>query len=595
MPPTIGAMIDRETLQTGLRDTASQSPHAPLVGGSSGTSLATSVATSLARALPPSFMLVACVGLLCPTAAAAFSTEVHSTITRLALAKDIQPGTVAPPTTEELMLFYQWLGSALATGGEIEGQRRFRARFEKSSQFNARGVRRFLGLSEAEEIKVYGITKIEHTARIDRLALLAAASAYPDLDQRNRRPLLFKVSGEPESLPDGRPIPYDPMALNMGGPEGLASQAHAHYALPGPLTPTSDPEVLRTEPWRFAIAPAWDAPVETFADEMAQLHLDMAILARAWGETEYRAAADYLAAVWLGAGLHYIQDASGPLHNVQVGSYGLFARAKKAWYLRALLTGGGFFTDLPSFVSLGIGLLRNHHVLAERWLATEMARSEAGQAADENVAAAMAEMSQDDATLASILKPLLAPYLTGKDRAQPWTDGRGAGNVLVEQLARVGSRQGGELYDMVAAAASAQASEVGYELPDEGTVTSDLLRDPADPEVAAALARMGAIHADSLRRAATATRQYLAAWRNGNADIAAHRLRHSRLLHMDAAEDRREAWRVAPPDTDGDTVYEPLWFALAFGLILLFTAAVARIVRLVRARPQPLTGPKAAD
>ena len=534
-------------------------------------------------------------GVLWPGQTAAFSTEVHSAITSMALAPEFKPGTVAPPNPDELVQFYQWLGIAFATGGEMAGQLRFRARYEKASDFNARGVRRFLGFSEAEEISVYGITKIEHTARIDRLALIARASTYPDVDQRNRRPLWFKATGEPELLADGRPIPYDPMALNMGGPEGLASQAHAHYALPGALTPTADPEVLRNEPWRFAMAPGWDGPVETFADEMAQLHLDMAILARVWGETEYRAAADYLAAVWLGAGLHYVQDAAGPMHNVQVGSYTLFARARKAWYLRALVSGGGFFVDLPSFVAMGIGLLRNHHVLAERWLATEIARGAAGLAIEPHVAAAMAEMAQDDPVLAQLLQPLLAPYMTGKNRAQPWTDGRGAGNVLVEQLAVIGSRQGGELYDAVAAVASAQVGEVGYELPDEGTVTSDLLRDPSDPEVAAALTRMGTIHADSMRRAAIASRRYLEAWRNGNADIAAHRLRRSRLNHMAAAEDRREAWRLAPPDTAGDTVHEPLWFGIAFALILLLTAAVVRVVRLIRARPQPSAGPKATS
>ena len=274
------------------------------------------------------------------TQASAFSVEVHRAITRLALAEHENKGTLAPPASGELVQFYAWFGGAMATGGDPAAQKAFRERFNSPAAFNARGIRHFLAMTEDPEVRVFGITRVEHKKRVGQLELLVAASAYPDLDRRNQRRLLYGEEGEPERLEDGRAVPFDPMAQNMGGPEGLASQAHAHYALPGAITPTDDPEILRNEPWRFAVAPAWDAPVKTYADEMAQLHLDMAILARAWGEQEFRAAADYLAMVWLGAGLHYVQDAAGPLHNVQVGSYQLFARAKKAWYLRALLTGG---------------------------------------------------------------------------------------------------------------------------------------------------------------------------------------------------------------------------------------------------------------
>ncbi len=530
--------------------------------------------------------LVLLIAVAAPGPVAAFSVKAHRQITRLALEGKIETGTVAPANEADLVKFFTWLGKAMAMGGDPAGQAAFRARFKAPSDFNARGVRQFLGMTEDPEVRIYGITRVEHKKRLERLALLIAASAYPDLDGRNRRCLLFSKAGAPEKLEDGRFVPFDPMALNMGGPEGLASQAHAHYALPGVLTPTDDPEVLRNEPWRFVVAPAWDGPVETYADEMAQLHLDMAILARAWGDETYLAAADYLAMVWLGAGLHYIQDASGPLHNVQVGSYQLFARAKKAWYLRALLTGGGFFADLPSFITMGIHLLSNHHLLGERWLATQLDAAARGDKADLRIATVLATLDTDDPHLSTVLERTLTPYLPGPNRWQPWEDGRGAGNVIVEALAKLGARDGGALYDAIAAIAAPKISDMGYDLPEDGTVTDDLFRDPTEPEVAAAMDSMTQIQANSLRRALLASRRYVEAWRMGNADIAARRLQRSRGLYLAAADSRREAWLRAPPDAAGDSTYEPMWFAISFALILLLTAAIVRIVRLARARPR---------
>jgi hypothetical protein len=274
-----------------------------------------------------------------------------------------------------------------------------------------------------------------------------------------------------------------------------------------------------------------------------------------------------------------------------VGSYQLFARAKKAWYLRALLTGGGFFADLPSFITMGIQLLSNHHMLGERWLATQLAAARRGEQVDLRIAAVLATLDTEEPNLAAALARTLPTYLPGPDRWQPWEDSRGAGSVIVEALAELGSRDGGALYDALATIAAPMVGDVAYDLPEDGTVTADLFRDTGEPEVAAAMERMTEIQARSLRRAVLASRRYVEAWRMGNADIAARRLQRSRTLHLAVADSRRAAWMQAPPDASDGPVYEPLWFAITFGLILLLTAAVVRIVRLARAPSRVVIAP----
>lgn len=523
--------------------------------------------------------LVCGAALWSPRPAAAYSIAVHSALSRLSAQGRIGNDELPPPSQGELLQFYQWLGAAMAEGGDTEGQAGFRARYRGPRDFNARGVRRFLGLTEDPAVRVWGVSRVHPSGTFDRVALLREASTWPDLDLRNQRRMVYDDQGEPVRLPDGRPVPFDPMVLNLGGLEGLASQAHAHYALPGAVTPTSDPEVLRKEPWRFAVAAGFDAPVESFAADMAELHLDMAILARVWGETSYHASGEYLAMVWLGAGLHYLQDAAGPLHTVQVGSYTLFKRAKIAWYLRALLSGGGYLSDLPSFVEMGLDLLHNHHIAGERWLAWQLQQLEAGGAADPAVALAVQNARGEDKALAHEVDAALNVYLKGPEYVEPWEGGRGAGTILVEALARIGSRQGGALYEALAEITAPALSAPGARIADEGTDLTGLFRDPDDPAVRAKFGEMAAIQAASVQRAVAAGARYLQAYHAGNGDTAARRLRAGRLRHLAQAEARRAAWLKAPPPASGAAETHLGFFALALGLILGATWLLVRVTR----------------
>jgi hypothetical protein len=191
--------------------------------------------------------------------------------------------------------------------------------------------------------------------------VLAAASSQPDYDRRNRERVHRDAKGEVVRDRYGRPVPADPALLNMGSLGRLSSQAHAHYGLPE-IKLSDDPEVLKKQPEAFALSLGWPGePVRTFAHEQAQACYDLALLAMEMGG----GGAEALAMIHLGAALHYVQDVSNPLHNVQVGHYDFFVEATLRSVLESLKTAGGLLVERRGFAGIGLSILTNHHLVAE--------------------------------------------------------------------------------------------------------------------------------------------------------------------------------------------------------------------------------------
>src|SRR5207302_10356964 len=112
----------------------------------------------------------------------------------------------------------------------------------------------------------------------------------------------------------------------------------------------------------------------TFAPQRAQLYADLAALAARWPSP----GGPRLAALFTGAGWHYLQDVGSQLHTVQVGLYDFFVRAKLLYWGRAALTLGGYLAELRPFTSIGLDILTNHHVFAEELTAKRLVAAEAG-------------------------------------------------------------------------------------------------------------------------------------------------------------------------------------------------------------------------
>lgn len=174
--------------------------------------------------------------------------------------------------------------------------------------------------------------------------LVILGSSAPDRDGRNRDRLARDAVGQPQLDGRGAPLAVDPLVRQFGAATGLASQAHAHYALP----PRTQAGLLAW--WRRPATAGWDLAglgrLESEAAAQAEIHIAAALKVRE---------ADPRAAAWLvGGALHYLQDAADPLHNVQAGPRSVLNHA----IVGAVLGG-------RSPVAAGMAALRNLHLGAE--------------------------------------------------------------------------------------------------------------------------------------------------------------------------------------------------------------------------------------
>lgn len=520
-----------------------------------------------------------------PKIAFAFSADVHRAVTERALRAVVQTGMTANPDEKLLVKFWIWFGHTMASGSDSTSDgtdpKDFIARYPNPRDFNAIAIRGFLGLQQVGGDQIVGIEAFDRGDIIDRFNTIVAASVLPDVDKRNQNRFAYDKDHNVVTLKDGRKVPADPMILNMGGVEGLVSQAHAHYQLAADK-PSSDPAVLQREPWNFVLDLGFPGKVETYGADMAQMHLDMAILVKYFSDEQINSLGDYLSHVWTGAGLHYIEDVAGPLHTVQVGSYNLFKTAKLAYYREALLTGGGTIAPLRSFFSIGVDFLGNCHLLSEAWLAREVDQAIGGKPCQPAIAAALSSLDKDDPEFLAAVGKQLDPFLTGHFTKQPFENGDGAGTILAHTLVALASREGAQLYDATMLVVNKRWLTVGEKFGANALIKDADLADPADPEVKKALATMAAIHARSLKRAATAARLYYKAYQMGSPDAAARRLRRTRLLRLAAAEERVKVYLEHPGAAPSQTVREPIWL---YGEAGTATALLTGLVTVVwRAR-----------
>lgn len=501
-----------------------------------------------------------------------FSPDVHRWLTEQALRGVVPIGPLMTPTEEQYMQWWLWFGRAMASpsaSAELDGDdpKRFVALYPGPRSFDAFAIRGFLGLSQEPTPAVWGLDTFDREGEIDRFNLVVRGSAQPDLDKRNQNRFAYDAKRMPLKTADGRRVPADPAALNMGGPTGLESQAHAHYQLAADK-PSADPQILQSEPWNFAVPFGFDGPVETSAAQMAQIHLDMAIVMRAWVDEQQGAVSEYLPILWAAAGLHYLQDAAGQLHTVQVGSYEVFRYAKLRWYLQGLRTLGGYAGDLPRFESIGIGLLSNLHLFSEAWLARQLDQLRLGKPGPAALQTAWRAVDKPDAELTKALGQRLAPHLSDPFKVQPWQDGEGAASILVHTLAQLGSREGAEIYRAALEMADGDLLRVGYRLADDAPLQPQHLATGDD--ALQATEKMTQLQARALSRAMTATRLYWQAYEQGNADTAARRLRRFALQRLEKQAARQKAWMAAPGKPSQATERRPEFpAALAVVALLL--------------------------
>ena len=355
--------------------------------------------------------------LLCARPALAYNEAIHSFLTGSALAQE--PGVadeLLPPTQRDLDAFRALFWK------EASSDPRFVRRYPDAAAFDAWAFKEFLLLDPAAKVHGFDLTP-DDTRPMKRLALLQAASRWPDDDERNQHRYLRDAKTHAiVPAADGEPTPYDPGTLDLGSLTTSTSQGHAHYGLvKGPLS--DDPAVLKSDPRRFAIP----TTVHAYGADFAQIYTDLSQLALA-SDLPSR---QWIASTFEGAAFHHIEDVANQIHTVQVGIYEFFEAAFVQSKVRDVKTLGGLLGPRRSLRQLGLRLIGNHHLLSEDLFAKRVREVEQGQP-QELVRAAIAGLDQDDDSYAA---PAQLAMASGEV-------GRALADTMIEQS----SREGPEAY-----------------------------------------------------------------------------------------------------------------------------------------------------
>jgi hypothetical protein len=442
--------------------------------------------------------------------AAAYDQRVHVLLSERAY---VGPKTLAEAGATASAL-RERVYRAGAEASDPELRRRFLARFPSLDKFDAWAFKELLGLNPDKSVAGLDDTALPGGA--DGASVYGLASRLPDDDHRNRDRLRHDAERHVVSGPYG-PLPDDPATLEMGGLTGLSSQAHAHYQLPK-LDFSDSPEVLKTDPRRFAVPPT----VHTFGAAYAEVYTALAALALRLSGGER------LALTHAGAAAHHIEDIANQIHTVQVGLYDFFVDAKLQSIKEELLSVGGLLRERPGFVSIGIDIISNHHTLAEALYQKHLLA--AGDPVREKSASA----------------PLDPEFASALEKIPPGCR-PGFARAIVFALADRSSHEGPEVYGTIRAAALPRFSRAGQHF-----------EDTDDPDAAikpgADLTRFYDLEARGAKR----SDQALAAWwqrfaacgqldAKGEAQLAEALVR-DRLDALDEAEARARAYQQKRPE-----------------------------------------------
>jgi hypothetical protein len=457
--------------------------------------------------------------LLCaiPLPALAYNESIHVLITSRAFVgrNAWLSERLLPPTQADLDAFRAIFWRTASELPDAGLRSKFLARWPSESSFTAWEFKQLFMLDPAATVHGFDLVDARPMTRGD---LLGLASRWPDDDRRNQNRYLRGANHEIIRASDGSPMPYDPATLDFGSLTGTTSQGHAHYGLvTGPLS--DDPQVLKTEPWRFAIPPAAHA----YGAELAQLYTDLSLLAAA-SDLPSR---DWLSACFAGAAFHHIEDVGNQIHTVQVGIYQFF---RDAWFqskLRDLKTVGGLFGERRSLRQIGVRLVANHHLWSEDLFAKRV------EANAPEVAGALLELGRDDPQLVTTVAPV--PDF---------------GREIAQALIDISSREGGEVYRLAYRLTALTLRDgMGHEYDGSKGDDPDRFLGNPDPQ---GLEAFFALEARGLRRAATALRIWKVRFDRARTEVTpailVQRSLAMLLPYHEAAAARRASYKPPPAE-----------------------------------------------
>ena len=434
---------------------------------------------------------------LAPARAHGYAEVIHYEIARRALAQSGLSDPAAPID----------LAAAAAVRTAIDGYARtspalreaWTRRYPAPADFDAFAEKQLLQLAAGAQ--VFGIDRIDERLKpgATLLDLVALGARQPDDDWRNRERLAYDQARKPLEDARGKPVPADPAILNMGRLGALSSQAHAHYGLAA-VEFSDDPDVLKQDPRRFAKRAGYErAPVITLAAEMAQMHLDLSLLAALSDAPTARE----LGWQYTGQGFHYLEDVGNQIHTVQVGLFDFFMDAFKERLKMGLLTGGGYLGQMRTLGSIGIDILTNHHTLSEHLTLRRFEEGVAGQAHSAPEAGKLVVApTVDDPEFAKAIDAALAPLGDRPEHGE-------FALLLTRTLIEASSHEGDEVYRVTRKLALPKL-RTRYGVYDETKDDPDRNLLPRGPETDAAYAEFFSLQERAFRRVGTALRRWVA-------------------------------------------------------------------------------------
>jgi hypothetical protein len=442
--------------------------------------------------------------------------------------------------------------------------------------------------------KVYGIDRLNEriaptTRQID---LLALAAREPDEDWRNRERLAYSPQRQPLKDPKGAPVPADPALLNMGKLGSLSSQAHAHYGL-AQVEFSDDPDVLQKDPRRFAKKAGYDrAPIITLAAEMAQEHLDLALIA---GLSDAPGARE-LALIYAGQGFHYLQDVGNQIHTVQVGLYQFFYDAGIERLKLGLLTGGGYIGTMRTLPSIGIDILSNHHVLSEHLTQKRLLAAASG-GGDADGRKLFEAPAVDDPQLSAQLDAALSALGPTPERSE-------FGMAIVRTLIEASSHEGDAVYRATRNIADPKLhTRNGHYDEDANDPDSSLIPRSAANE--ASYQEFFTLQERAFRRVGTAMRRWIVLQQKALAvdkpddrafmkQVAIERLAARQLKALDAGEARLADYLSHPIESKTEPEHSPLLLAADIAILLAINVPILFFLRRRRRKAAVVATPEPA-
>jgi len=528
--------------------------------------------------------LVLVVAALSPAPAAAFDADTHRAITVGALKDVVDKDFLLSPTPAELVEFYRWFGFAMAKGGDKALQLQFQGRFADPKDFDAFGIRRFLGLSAHPDANVWGVTQAPPENAVQRLNAFASGSVHPLSDGRLRDQVLIDDKGNARVDDAGKPMPFDPLTVRYGPLTGPGSDAWARLspavAAPEAVTGLDDPD----PGWRETLLPQ---PPHNFVAALGEAHLDMAILARIYGDLAVQVTAEQIAVLWVGAAISFAQLASSPLQVSETACETVRAKARAAVVRDAMRTLGGYLGTLEPHAARVRRARLALSTMGAAWLSRRVEHHLMGRDTLPEIAAAVRALGHKDKELEGILVPRIRPWLNGVEYTEPWEQGRGGGTVLIESLSALAARDAEAAFEALAVMVDEAVVRGDVEVIRAEQIDEAYWRDRADPDVAQAEKALATIMARALMRAGTATRLTRTIWLNGSSDSAARRLQVARLSYWKQADKRRDMDRSGIVDPFAP-VRDWRWLVGALGfVVLILVTGIATAVRRRRRAEAP--------